>query len=1108
MSGSSQQLKVVFSADASQVMAAVDRMNQTVSQSMAGIQRAAAATASAQAGLAQATQVASNALGIAAKAAAALGVAFAGMKISEAVRDATMSAARFETMGVVLGRLAQNTQYSGVQVEQFAAGVQGMGITMTGSREVIARMIQSQIDLSSATKLARVAQDAAVIGNMNSSEALEHLVYGIQSAQVEMLRTLGLNVSFEQSYQRLATSLNKPVEALTEMEKTQARVSAALQAGTSIAGSYEAAMGTAGKQLSSMSRLADDFQTKLGAAFLPAFTEGVRGASQALTTMNTVLDSKSGLAALDAIGEALRRVAIESQAMVLPLAVGLGVTVVGAALGAARAMGVATVAMAGMRAAFAGWAAPIALATAGLTYLVAGQSRAVTGAQQTAELLTRESVLRGDTTRAIERQTQAQLELNAARERAATRGLERDLSDQQLRNQDALAGLRGFVGSNEFGRRVRQANLSAATEGSITGPASGDRAIAMHQYIRAFQDFANSAAPVNEAVKQLADRLQALDEAQKSAGQSTMFGRTELRAWVQTLQEGVPAAELLTQRIEGLKAAMKAPGAPAFDLAGSQAQITRMLESLDLKQVGDSIVPEKFQKAVQLSTAAADQVERLRNAYAQTQAQMADMQPNTAQWNVKLTEAQGIAQQITLLLSNWPALMQATRDATDGILEKGDYKVKPEPTGGGTNMLREAQIRADWAMRIAEAEAAGGYALRQATAEMEKLLAASKGATGEAEAAARAREAEAAAIGKSVAQARILAREAQQGIALALAQLKGPQEALALARQQEQARLMRDLGPNQPGALAEGMGAFDWKQIEAAVSNMSQLGVMAQKSLVAAQAELGVIGQGNEARDRAVALAELRLTYETALKTATEEQVGALTEAYNGAAAYIEELAKAQKQLEAAHQLQQAFKQVGDAIGQAFESAIIKGESLNKVMQSLLNSIIQIMAKQMIFNPLSSLFSAGLGSLFGGGGGGDGGLWSAKGNVIANAPALSAYSNSFVSKPTVFPFAKGGIGVMGEAGTEAIFPVIRTKSGNLGVRAVNDNSGGGGSGNVEVNVYAPPGSEVRQEQRQTADGRAIDIFLDGATAGNMRPGTKTHRALRDAYGARQQIIRR
>lgn len=69
--------------------------------------------------------------------------------------------------------------------------------------------------------------------------------------------------------------------------------------------------------------------------------------------------------------------------------------------------------------------------------------------------------------------------------------------------------------------------------------------------------------------------------------------------------------------------------------------------------------------------------------------------------------------------------------------------------------------------------------------------------------------------------------------------------------------------------------------------------------------------------------------------------------------------------------------------------------------------------------------------------------FNAKGGVY-DSPSLSAFSNGIVRNPTMFAFAKGGAGIMGEAGPEAIMPLTRAPDGSLGVRAV----GGGGGQSV------------------------------------------------------------
>ena len=69
--------------------------------------------------------------------------------------------------------------------------------------------------------------------------------------------------------------------------------------------------------------------------------------------------------------------------------------------------------------------------------------------------------------------------------------------------------------------------------------------------------------------------------------------------------------------------------------------------------------------------------------------------------------------------------------------------------------------------------------------------------------------------------------------------------------------------------------------------------------------------------------------------------------------------------------------------------------------------------------------------------------FNAKGGIYASEN-LSAYSNSIVSTPTYFAFAKGA-GLMGEAGPEAIMPLTRAANGSLGVRMVMPTNEGGGS---------------------------------------------------------------
>lgn len=192
-------------------------------------------------------------------------------KIQAYVKEVTILAARIDTLGVVMNVVGTNAGYTSSQLSTFEKNVKAMGITSQAARNSLTLMAQSQLDLTKSSQLARVAQDAAVIGNVNSSEAFQRMIYAIKTGQPEMLRTLGLNVSFEASYVKMANSLNKATAELTEAEKSQARMNATLEYGTKIEGAYTASLDTAGKALLSMDRYIEEVKVKLGQAFQPAF---------------------------------------------------------------------------------------------------------------------------------------------------------------------------------------------------------------------------------------------------------------------------------------------------------------------------------------------------------------------------------------------------------------------------------------------------------------------------------------------------------------------------------------------------------------------------------------------------------------------------------------------------------------------------------------------------------------------------------------------------------------------------------------------------------------------------------------------------------------------
>jgi len=194
--------------------------------------------------------------------------------------------------------------------------------------------------------------------------------------------------------------------------------------------------------------------------------------------------------------------------------------------------------------------------------------------------------------------------------------------------------------------------------------------------------------------------------------------------------------------------------------------------------------------------------------------------------------------------------------------------------------------------------------------------------------------------------------------------------------------------------------------------------------------------------------------------------------------------------------LKEAVKQVGSSLENAFERALIAGDSFRDVIAGIGDDIFQIFVRQAIAKPLAGAL---LGGLFG-----NNLVGSALGNAFHAGRVIPMARGGVLSGPTVFPMANGGVALGGEAGDEGLLPLKRGPGGTLGVHAF-----GQGRGRVEVNIFSPPGTEATQEQQQIGDLTKIDVIIDEITARNVRTqGTATQRSLTQVLGARTRSVRR
>ena len=147
----------------------------------------------------------------------------------------------------------------------------------------------------------------------------------------------------------------------------------------------------------------------------------------------------------------------------------------------------------------------------------------------------------------------------------------------------------------------------------------------------------------------------------------------------------------------------------------------------------------------------------------------------------------------------------------------------------------------------------------------------------------------------------------------------------------------------------------------------------------------------------------------------------------------------------------------GTQLTGALRSAVVSGKDLDDVLRGLALNLAGS-ALNMGLAPLQSMAGSLMSGLFGG-------LGSvmpfAKGGVPGRATPFA--DGGVVASPTYFSFGQS-LGVMGEAGAEAILPLRRSSDGRLGVAA----EGGGGGMSIVFNVSTPDAGSFRKSEAQIA----------------------------------------
>ena len=197
---------------------------------------------------------------------------------------------------------------------------------------------------------------------------------------------------------------------------------------------------------------------------------------------------------------------------------------------------------------------------------------------------------------------------------------------------------------------------------------------------------------------------------------------------------------------------------------------------------------------------------------------------------------------------------------------------------------------------------------------------------------------------------------------------------------------------------------------------------------------------------------------------ALDEQIDALEGSFGGAAdmaaAFTTEMDRVRASFErTGYDVATLDRGIIRGLRTAIRGAVIDGDSLSNTLTSLANTMINTAfnaAVKPVTDHVGGLVSQGIGSLVGG-------LFPfEKGASFSQGRVQPFASGGVVNGPVTFPM-RGGTGLMGEAGPEAIMPLARGADGKLGVRG-----GGSGSVNVVMNISTPDADSFRRSQGQIA----------------------------------------
>lgn len=176
-------------------------------------------------------------------------------------------------------------------------------------------------------------------------------------------------------------------------------------------------------------------------------------------------------------------------------------------------------------------------------------------------------------------------------------------------------------------------------------------------------------------------------------------------------------------------------------------------------------------------------------------------------------------------------------------------------------------------------------------------------------------------------------------------------------------------------------------------------------------------------------------------------------------------LAAQARELETLDRLSRRF---GASLSEALSGSAQEGRGLSGVLAGVASSLGSLLAKNVgstLQSTLSSALQMGAQSITASlTGFNPGGIAPfARGGVVSGGGVVPFAEGGIVSSPSYFPLGRG-LGLMGEAGAEAIMPLARGADGRLGIRA----GGAGVAAPITVNIATADLESFQRSEAQVS----------------------------------------